>query len=181
LLVLPGAVAAAFALGNLIHVWISWVGMVGCATCAAARSGVANRDTTRFRAGAAVVAAGLGGLAFVLATTYITWPRYYLPVVPALVLASALGLESLRGLAVRTWGVTGSILVGVSVILGVLSVTAAYPDAGHAKPATLLTGGGSRLGQRLLVGSVASFALLTIPLLLVWRRDASSLPWRRRP
>jgi len=173
LLLWPAAVAAAFSFGHLVHPWIGWVGIVGWTTGAAARLRPASADPSRARAGAAVAAAAIGAAAFVLATTYVTWPRYYLPVLPALTLAAALGLDSLGGLAARAGGWPAALPVGASVVLGVLTVTAAYPDVGFAKVAWLLSADAPGWGRWMLIGSIAAFCLFPVPFALARRRDAT--------
>jgi 4-amino-4-deoxy-L-arabinose transferase-like glycosyltransferase len=174
LLAVPAVVAGAFSPGHFVHVWITWVGVVGWVSLVLAGRPGGDLDASRRRAATAVAVAALGSLAFILATTYVTWPRYYLPVIPALVLGSAVSLYGLGALLVRHSGRVGAIPVVAAVVFGFLSVTTTYPDSGNAKTVKLLAAGRGSPGHTFLVGSVASFSLFLLPLVIVRRGRADS-------
>jgi 4-amino-4-deoxy-L-arabinose transferase-like glycosyltransferase len=166
-LLLPAAIATLFAPGVFVHLWIAWVGLVGGLLAAIVPGESRVHDPRRRPAIEAIAFYTLGTLFIVLATTTISWPRYYIALFPPVLLVAGVGLDGLvRALAScgARWAAAPVIL---SLVFAALSVTTAYPTTGVTKIARLLANGWTDAGAVFLVASVVSFCLF--PLLLARR------------
>jgi 4-amino-4-deoxy-L-arabinose transferase-like glycosyltransferase len=137
---LPAAVAVQFAPGRLNHLWIGWFGLMG--GILASLVGGAGRPRPAGEnpppgAIPALATATLVALAFILRSTYITWARYYIYLLPACAFIAAGGLLDLLRLARMLAGRTMARGIAVAIALALLSVVAAYPLPGAAKLVSL--------------------------------------------
>jgi 4-amino-4-deoxy-L-arabinose transferase-like glycosyltransferase len=163
-LAVPAAVAGVLETSRVVHHWVLWVGLVGGLTVFLSRGGFRlsrGEEGTRLLVPVAVL---LGTLLVTLATTCITWPRYYLQLIPWLCLFAGLGIARL-GAALRQLGVRRArTLVALSALLGCMAVLAAYPHPGKGKMARITEASWDFPPRILSTLSAAGFCLF--PLLL---------------
>jgi 4-amino-4-deoxy-L-arabinose transferase-like glycosyltransferase len=118
LLAVPALLTAIFLPSRLFHPPIVWVGMVGALLLLGIReTGVAASP----RARAAVLAfafAWTGWAVVVLRTTYVTWFRFYLPLIPACALIAAFGLRGMIDMQHRAGAAAARRLVLAAWVLG---------------------------------------------------------------
>ena len=97
----------------------------------------------------------------IASTVYVTWTRYYVPVVPAAVLLAAWELHRLQCWIRGRAGATAASLVAVAVVLAVVSVLGVYPDYGLSKLARLRhSGWGSVLGVLTATSGISLIAAI---------------------
>ena len=119
-------VAVAFVGGGGLHAWVMWTGVVGATLAAVAVPGTLRRVTSTPTL-LILTAAAAGSAAFLLLTTYTGWRRYYLPLLPALTVAAALGFDDLRRSVAALAGQVPARCVDAAMVIGMLSVLAAFP------------------------------------------------------
>lgn len=160
ILLMPAAFASLAAPGRNIHAWIGWIGMVGA---------IVSWPCVRWRAGDtsaawSFLAASAGSALFIGASTHISWARYYILLLPACALLSAIGWVGIARTAGRLAGRPAVVVVGASVGLGLLSGLAAFPDYGGGKMAT--GAGAPAEGLRAALHIASAVCLGVLPLLL---------------
>jgi hypothetical protein len=152
---LPPAFAVLFAPGRLVHLWIAWVGMAAGAAWLVAGVPRAAPAARRGAPGVLVVTT-LGSAAFLVAMTHHSWPRYYLPLLPALMVVAGWGLEELRALAARVGPRVASGAILAATVAAVASIVPEYPEVHHAKAAA---GSLAGPGPTLVLVSAVAFTL----------------------
>jgi hypothetical protein len=164
------ALAAVLPSGVMLS-WIAWVGLVGAILCAWLRG------ERSHRARAALLpftAATLGALWMTVRSTHISWPKYYLPLVPFVCLVAASGLAGLLRSLFRSGPSAAGLCLAAAVAAGLLVVLASVPDYVRGSMGLVA----ERIGEGALAPGLQITAvawLLLVPVLGL----GSALPGRR--
>jgi 4-amino-4-deoxy-L-arabinose transferase-like glycosyltransferase len=165
---LPAAVVSLFQPSRLVHIWIVWAALLPGAVIAVSRYGRDNLAWRDRQVLGTIGAVALGALATVVSTTCITWPRYYLPLVPWFSLLAGVALARLVAvLAARRMLFAKVIVYGCLVAQG-LAVVFAYPEYGVAKLARVSEMDWSAAPRFLSAASAVGFCAL--PIIFWWSR-----------
>jgi 4-amino-4-deoxy-L-arabinose transferase-like glycosyltransferase len=159
-LVLPAAGLALWAQGHTAQSWILWLALAGAASAAAA-CGTGDGWRTPNDAAAALVAATAGSLVFILATTYVAWGRYYLPLVPACAVLGALAWRDLGESVGRRGGKRAAALLNASLVAALAGIVVSAPRSSNERIGLISQSGFDRpAGVLYLIGGVALAAAL---------------------
>lgn len=160
-LAVPALALAALLPSRVVLSWIGWVGLVGAILCV----WIPGERSARARAALVPFAAAtLGALWMTLRSTHISWPKYYLPLVPFVCLVAASGLEGLLRSLFRGGRSAAGLCMAAAVAAGLLVVPAGAPDYVRGSMGLVA----ERIGEAALAPGLqiaAAACLLLVPVL----------------
>ncbi len=162
-----GMLVAAVFQSRVILSWIVWAGLIG------ALLGLRLPGEEEAAARGAFVAfllATLGALSTTLAGTHISWPRYFLPLVPFACLLAAWSLSGLVGSLFRSGRSAAGLCVTTAGALGVLVVLACLPHYGKGSMGNVAELQAPRLARGLQIAAAST--LMLFPLVALRRHSA---------
>lgn len=154
---LPAAAIALLTENGVAHSWLMFTALAGGALAIVA----AGTGSLRPRSDGPLIALGAawcGSLAFVVATTTISWARYYLPLLPGLAVVASLAWNDLRESARRAGGTRSARLVDVALAAGLAGIVVAAPRSSFERLSVIAEADAARAPT--LLYALAAVALL---------------------